>query len=324
MSDLQPAVAGQHVDLDAALDHADRHREAVEDGTAALAQRALDGRHGCGNRPLDVVGLAHGQVLELVEVLDQVAGDLDGVLGDVRVGAMRAGRVDLEHEAQRALLAEPDHAGRRGLAVQDAVAAELVRELVDQPLGAPGAAGLLVRDAGEGKAAGELLAQAVQVDVGPHGRRRAAFHVDDAAAVHPAASTAPLQGSRDQVSAGPAGKHVDVPVEDEVRACAAAAERADHVGHFRLRRAVGDGHAVRLQLIVQEGRTGARVAGRIGARHAHELGEEADERLPIPIDPTEDGLAHTCHFRPLCDATGQVHCRRKHSASAISSAENLP
>ena len=38
-----------------------------------------------------------------------------------------------------------------------------------------------------GKAAGELFAQTVQVDVGPHGRRRAAFHVDDAAAVHPAA-----------------------------------------------------------------------------------------------------------------------------------------
>src|SRR5262249_21172000 len=78
--DLKPAVAWQHVDLDAARNDPGRNRETVEDAAAACPECALDGGHRGGDRPPAVSRLCDGQPVEPVEVLDQVACDLNGVL----------------------------------------------------------------------------------------------------------------------------------------------------------------------------------------------------------------------------------------------------
>ena len=110
--DLKPAVARQHIDLDPPLNYAHRDRVAVEYAAATAPERAFDRWHRKGDGVLDVCGLRYRQPLEAVKILDQIACDLDCVLGGMRVGPVRAWRSDFEHDSERALLAETNQAGR--------------------------------------------------------------------------------------------------------------------------------------------------------------------------------------------------------------------
>src|SRR5581483_1866195 len=112
----------------------------------------------------------------------------------------------------------------------------------------------------------------------------------------------------------PRGEHVDMAVEHEVRAGTGAAERSHDVGPFRLRRPVFHWYAVRLQLAVKEGRRLARVARRVGARHAHEVGKEANELLTILVDPGEDRLAHGRHH---CSSWSCILTERRLRSQAL-------
>src|SRR5262245_23129476 len=198
---------------------------------------------------------------------------------------MRTRRGDLEDEAQRALLAEADGAWRRWLAIQDTVAPKLIGEGVEEPLGTPGTTGFLIRYAGECELARQLVAQAMQVDVGPHRGGRAAFHIDDAAAVNSIVGDGATPGVVWPGFDRTGGEDVDMAIEDEVLALAGTVERANHVGPIGLCRAVGDGHALRPQTVVQKSGGNPGIARRIGARFGDEVRQKLHEEAAIAIDP---------------------------------------
>src|SRR3954447_16903602 len=142
--DFDPTMAGQHVDLQAALDDARRHRDPVEDARGTRAETGVDSAAARLDGAPHRVVLFETHILERIEIANQVGCDPDRVRALMRVGRVRAGRVDLENQSQRALLAKADHRRHAWLAVKHAFPAELVRVGLDQPLRAPGAARLLV------------------------------------------------------------------------------------------------------------------------------------------------------------------------------------
>ena len=155
--DLEPAMAWQHIDLDAALDDADRDRDLVEDRRGASADSGVDRAESGLDCAADRIILLDRQALEFVQVADQLGGNADRVRTRMSVGGVCAWRVDLDDDAQCALLPEADHARHARLTVQHAIAPELLAEVFDQPFGAPGAPRFLVGDAGQGQATGKAM-----------------------------------------------------------------------------------------------------------------------------------------------------------------------
>ena len=198
---------------------------------------------------------------------------------------MRTRCRDLDDEAQRTLLAEPDRAGRRWFTVQHAIAAKLVGKRVDQPLGPPGTAGLLVRDAGQCQLALQLVVKSVEVDVSPHRRRRAALHIDNTTAVNFAISDGATPGIARPGVGRTGGEDIDVAIENEVLTLAAAIERADNVGPIGLGAAVFDRSVLRPQAVVEESGGTLGIARGIGARLRHEVGQKFHDQIAIAIDP---------------------------------------
>jgi hypothetical protein len=82
-------------------------------------------------------------------------------------------------------------------------------------------------------------------------------------------------------------KHVDVPVQDEMAAGAAAREGPHDVRKVRLRGPDLDRDAAAAQMVVEEGRGLGRVARRIGTGFRDELGQELNQGVALLIDPSK-------------------------------------
>ena len=151
------------------------------------------------------------------------------------ISGMGAGRVDLDHDAQRAFLAETHHRLDARLAIEHAVATELlgkVRPAIWRPRRrwSP-------RRTRRSKSAGRRAPRGdgADRDIGPDRGRSAHFHVGDAAAMHFSVldRTAPRiarRGARPDLR----GKNVDMAVEHQMAPLAAAIEAADDIGQMLL------------------------------------------------------------------------------------------
>src|SRR5262245_36305085 len=96
-------------------------------------------------------------------------------------------------------------------------------------------------------------------------------------------------------------------IEDEVLALAGTVERANHVGPIGLCRAVGDGHALRPQTVVQKSGGKLGIARRIGARFGDEVRQKLHEEAAIAIDPGQQLIVMWRHASILLAPLGS--CR---------------
>src|SRR5439155_23024206 len=104
--DFEAAMAWKHVDLDAALNDANRNGDLVQDRRGSRADPVVDrAKSGLDGLP-DRAVLYHRQAFEFIEIPDQVGSDADRVRAGMGISGVGAGRVDLYHDAQRAFLAE--------------------------------------------------------------------------------------------------------------------------------------------------------------------------------------------------------------------------
>ncbi len=299
----------QHVDLHAALDGADIDRDAAHDLGGARAQRQLGGRAHLrsSSSVLRTVAGSSGTIFSIAQqILDQRRRHLVGAAAGVGIGAAAALHGDGEAEPQHAFLAEA-HGGKAArLAVEHAVARYLPRAVLEQPGGAPLAAGLLVRHHGEGDAAGKLLAQAMEIGEGEQQRRGAAFHVDGAAAMQAAVCDVARPGSRCQAARSPTGKTSRWPFSTRWRPGPLPPSKpAMMLGLSALGAFGAMGDAFLVQKGVEEVGGLARVARRVGGVDAGEAPQEVD--LAVALAPRRPSSSASVVMRApgWADQTGE-------------------
>ncbi len=221
------------------------------------------------------------------------------------IGGVARHSARAQAKPEHSLLADARRPGAGGLADETGIAAD-GGHVAEQPLRAPRAAGLLVGGEGQRQPSRERRLELAHQGDDRERDGEARLHV--ARAAPPDAPVLDGAGKRRPRPPRPRRKLVEVPRQHEIGR--ARAEGGDEVGAPGHGLVPLDGDAERREILLDEGREHAGVAGRVLARDLDEAGAEREQvGLPLPQLVDEPGLEHGARF------SGRAGRRQGHGIS---------